>query len=475
MRATWRHEVFDLAAELPGRDDVVLARAPITRFALVRNPEYARYVLLTNQDNYVKGDDYELLAVAFGRGLVTERDEDVWRKHRKLMQPVFAKRHVDAFAGTMTDALIDACERWRREYGSGGRLDVAAEMNAVTLDIIGRTMFGADFTGPVASESREAFANLLRVFGSGLMWGAAHPAQRTAQALWHLGLGSRLGPRERLAIRVLRAGLRLTEPSSYRGLLRLEELIDQLIAGYHAQAAAERQPDNLLGLLLEARDPDSGERFSDAEVRDELMTFLGAGHETTASAIPWTWMLLSQHPHVRELMHAELDEVLQGRVPTAADIENLPYTSAVVKESMRLYPPVMGVSRVALADDVIGGIPIRAGTNVAVLIHGIHHHPEVWPDPERFDPERFVPDAEQPECKQAWMPFGAGRRMCIASSFAWLEAVLIVAVIAQRYEFELLPQDPVRRENTFTGGPEGALWMCLRPRVPSPCEAVSSA
>jgi cytochrome P450 len=186
-------------------------------------------------------------------------------------------------------------------------------------------------------------------------------------------------------------------------------------------------------------------------------------------------MLLSQHPQVREQMHTELDEVLHGRVPTATDIENLPYTSAVVKESMRLFPPVMGLSRVALADDVIGGIPIRAGTNVAVLIHGIHHHPGVWPDPERFDPARFMPDAEQPECKQAWMPFGAGRRMCIAASFAWLEAVLIVAAIAQRYELELLPQNPVRRENTFTGGPEEALWMRLRPRVRSSRELAGRA
>jgi cytochrome P450 len=462
--AAWRHRIFDLVLELPGRDDIIVTRAPLARFALVRNPEHARHILLSNQDNYVKGAEYELLAVAFGRGLVTEFDQALWRKHRRIMQPVFAKRHVDGFAGEMTAAIIQARRRWEREYASGDPLDIAAEMNAVTLDIIGRTMFGADFTGQVAKESREAFARLLRVFGTGLMTGAAYPARLIARVLWRVGERSRLGPQSRSVIRVLRVALRLLEPGTYRGLVRLERLVDGLIAEYHSRSSAEREEADLLSLLLQARDPDSGERFSDAEVRDELMTFLGAGHETTASALPWTWMLLAQHPHVRERMHTELDEVLAGRVPTAADIPNLPWTSAVVQESMRRYPPVMAVGRVPRRDDVIDGITVRAGTNLAILIHAIHHHPGVWPEPHRFDPGRFMPEAQQPECKRAWMPFGAGRRMCIAASFAMLEAVLIVAVIAQRFELEQLPQPPVRRENTFTGGPQGALWMRLQPR-----------
>jgi cytochrome P450 len=152
----------------------------------------------------------------------------------------------------------------------------------------------------------------------------------------------------------------------------------------------------------------------------------------------------------------------------------LPYTSAVVQESMRRYPPVMGLTRVAVKDDVIDGIPIPAGTTVAVLIHGIHHNPGVWPEPQRFDPGRFMPDATQPDCKQASMPFGAGRRMCVAAGFASLEATLIVAGIAQRFELDLAPQDPIRRENTFTGGPEGEVWMTLGPRVAAAAELLHS-
>jgi cytochrome P450 len=467
FRAVWatrRHEIFDLVADLPGHDDIIAARAPIARFMLVRNPEYARHILVTNQDNYIKGVEYDLLAVGFGRGLVTELDEVAWRKHRRLMQPVFAKRHVDGFAGQMTDAVTSACDRWEHAYAGGQPMDVAGEMIAVTLDIIGRTMFGADFTGKIAEESRVAFARLLRAFGQGLIAGSGHPARLIASLLWRLGPNRLAEPDPRLVIRVLRAGLRLGEPRTYRGLVRLEQLVERLIARYHATPVQERTEDNLLALLMQAEDAETRERFTDDEVRDELMTFLGAGHETTASGLAWTWVLLSRHPEARERLQAEIDEVLDGRAPTAADIPRLPWTNAVVQESMRLYPPVMGLTRVAVRDDVVGGVPIRAGTTVGVLIHGVHLHPDVWPDPRRFDPSRFMPDAPPPTSKQALMPFGAGRRMCIASGFASLEATLIVATIAQRFELALRPQKPIRRENTFTGGPEGAVWVDARRR-----------
>lgn len=463
VEATRRHEIFDFAANLPGHDDVIAARVPIARFMLIRNPEHARQVLVTNQDNYVKGVEYDLLAVGFGRGLVTELDEHAWRKHRKLMQPVFAKRHVDGFAEQMTDAVSAACDRWAVQYARQP-IDIAAEMNAVTLDIIGRTMFGADLM-PRAEQTREAFARLLWVFGRGLISGSGHPARWIAKVLWRLGPNRLAEQDPRFVIRVLRFFLRLGNPRIYRGLVELELLIEGLIADWHATPAAGRKGDNLLALILQAEDPETRDRFTDAEVRDELMTFLGAGHETTSSGLAWTWMLLAQHPDVRERMHGELDEVLAGRVPTAADIPALEYTSAVVQESMRVYPPVMGLTRVAVRDDVIGGVPIKAGTTVGILIHGIHHHPDVWPDPKSFDPSRFLADAHPPRSKQALMPFGAGKRMCIAAGFASLEATLIIATIAQRFELDLRPQPPIRRENTFTGGPEGALWMNLARRA----------
>jgi cytochrome P450 len=266
-------------------------------------------------------------------------------------------------------------------------------------------------------------------------------------------------------IRVLRWVVRVTEPGTYRGLVLIESLVERQIAAYHAEPA--KRQGTLLALLVESTDPDTGDRFSDAEVRDELMTFLGAV-PTTADGLVWTFALLSRHPEVRERLQAELDSALAGRVPTVQDLQRLPWTRAVVEESMRLYPPVMAVARVAKHDDVLGRIPIAAGETVVVLIHGAHHNPTIWSDPERFDPSRFLADVLTPSAGRAMMPFGAGRRMCIAANFARMEMALIVAMVSQRFELDLAPQPPLRRENTLFGGPEGSVWMNLREREAAP-------
>lgn len=458
VRATWRHKIFEYADTLPGYEDVISARTPLVKLLIVRDPEYARQILVTNQDNYGKSAEYDLLAVAFGRGLVTNLDDDDWRAPRQIVQPVFAKRHVDGFARQMTDAITAICERWGRDCAGDRRLDIAAEMNAVTLDIVGRTMFGADLSGPTAAQMRDAFARLLAAFGEGVMSGASYHARMIAKALgW---TAARRAPDSRRVIKLLRLFLRVVEPRTYRGLVWIESFVERMLDAHHGDP--ERAQDNLLALLVDASDPETGTRLSDVQVRDELMTFLGAGHETTASVLPWLWMLLARHPDARERLQAEVDGVLGDRTPTADDLERLPWTRAIVEEAMRLYPPVLGLARVARGDDDVGGVPIRAGSTVVVLMHGVHHNPAVWSDPLRFDPSRFMPDAPPPPSRQASMPFGAGRRMCVAATFARMEAALIVAMISQRFELDLLPQPPIRRENTFTGGPEGSVWM--RPR-----------
>jgi cytochrome P450 len=224
--ATWKHTIFDFVAALPGRDDVIRAWAP-TPVMLVRNPEYARQILVTNQDNYMKGVEYDLLAVGLGRGLVTNLDDESWRRHRRIVQPVFGKRHVDGFAAQIADTVGQALDRWDREYAAQP-LDVAAEMNAVTLDIIARTMFGADLSGR-ANVIREDFARLLRAFGTGVMAGVGRPARFIARLLHRFGPDRLAAQDPRLVIRVLRAGLRVIEPSTHAGLLRIESLVDELI------------------------------------------------------------------------------------------------------------------------------------------------------------------------------------------------------------------------------------------------------
>jgi cytochrome P450 len=247
-----------------------------------------------------------------------------------------------------------------------------------------------------------------------------------------------------------------------RGLRRIERFIDQLIAD--CRSGKLDRSDNLLALLMAAEDPETGYRYSNLEIRDELITFLGAGFETTAAALAWTWYLLSQNQDARARLAREVDEVLGGREPTADDVDNLPWTQAVVAESMRMYPPIMGLARVAKSDDVLGDYPIKAGTNVAVLMHSIHHNDRVWANPQTFDPSRFLKENVDPTRRRAHMPYGAGKRMCIASGFANLEATLVVATLAQRFELDLVPNQRLRRELTFTGGPDGKLMMRVQPR-----------
>jgi cytochrome P450 len=462
LRAVWAtrsHMLFDFVAELPGHDDLICARTP-AKLLLVRNPHYAHQILVSNQDNYAKSAEYDLLAVALGRGLVTNLNDDSWRAHRRLLQPVFGKRHVDGFARPMTDAVAAASERWQRDHPDG-ELDIAAEMSGLTLDIIGRTMFGTELTGNTAAQIRDAFARLRRFSGVGVITGAAYPARMIANILWRFGPDRHAAQDPRLVIRVLRWVTRVLERDTYRGLVLIENLVERQIAAYHDEPA--KRQDTLLALLVESTDPDTGDRFTDAEVRDELITFLAAV-PTTSDVLTWTWVLLSRHPEVRERLQTELDAALAGRIPTVEDLQHLPWTRAVVEESMRLYPPVMAVARIAKGDDVLGTIPIEAGDTVVVLIHGAHHNPGIWSDPERFDPSRFLPDVPSPSARRATMPFGAGRRMCIAATFARMETALIIAMVSQRFELDLVPQPPLRRENTLFGGPEGSVWMNLRHR-----------
>jgi cytochrome P450 len=453
LRGLWagyRHTIFDYATQLPGQDDIVVARAPLAKFVVVRNPDIARHILVSNQDNYAKSAEYDLLAVAFGRGLVTDLDDALWQRNRRLVQPIFAKRQVDAFGPQMTAAAVAAAKRWQEHAATGVPLDVAAEMNYVTLDIIARTMFGIDLSDELAERLRIDFARLLTLFGYGFIGAPARPLR------WFSN--RRRSPR--LAINALRRDATIFAPRTMRGLRRIERFIDGLIADY--RTGEIDRSDNLLALLIAAQDPETGYRFSDVEIRDELMTFLGAGFETTAAALAWTWYLLSENPDARRRLGQELDRVLAGRDPCADDVDNLPFTQAVIAESMRRCPPIMGVGRVAKSDDVLGDYPIKAGTSVAILIHAVHHNERCWADPYTFDPGRFSDENFDPQLRRAHIPFGAGKRMCIASGFATREAILVIATLAQRFELELVPGQRLRRELTFTGGPDGKLLMTPR-------------
>ncbi|MFB8008837.1 cytochrome P450 [Nocardia sp. NPDC056000] len=462
------HTVLDYVASLPGADDVMVARVPFKRFVVIRSPELARQILVTNQNNYAKSPEYDMLAVAFGRGLVTDMNDELWQRNRRLVGPIFGKRNVDGFAPVMVAAARDAVARIRGLTEQTETVDVNAEMNRLTLDVTARTMFGTDITGPM---SEVVLARLLRFFGRGFMTNASHPLHNFA--VWLHRRTGRDGDaaNSRWSIQVMRAAGWMIEPRAMRDLRHAENVVDGLIAA-HREGRIDRK-DNLLALLMDAADPETGYRYSDQEIHDELMTFIGAGMETTATALTWVWQLLAENPRARERLYAEVDSVLGDRPATAADLERLPWTQAVIAETMRMLPPVIGLARTAKERDTLAGYSIEPGTTVAIVIHGVHHHERVWDRPDDFDPGRYLPENLEREQKRASIPFGAGKRMCVASGFASMEATLVVATFAQHLRFEAVSPERVRRQISFTGGPDGPLTM--RPRFRAEPESASRA
>lgn len=415
--------------------DVV--RVPLPRgnqLVLTSRPELVAHVLVSNQDNYRKARTYRPLTEVLGNGLLTNEGES-WAHQRRLVQPMFARRRIDAFAPAMVDAASTAMDRWAA-LGSGSVVDVADEMSALTLDVVGRALFSADLSGeagqmgPALETVLESFVKVVR-----------HPLFMLVPDYHRWPTPARL--RARGAERHLRG------------------VVDGLISSRRAESAGREDAD-LLDALLAARD-DDGDPLDEQQIRDELMTFLLAGHETTANALAWTLLLLSRHPAARDRLVAEVDDVLSGRPATAADMNKLEWTSAVLSESMRLYPPAWMIEREARDADELDGIPVPAGSIVATPPYLVHRNPDHWPNPEGFDPHRFLPGAVDRH-RLAYLPFGGGRRQCIGGGFAMLEAVLLLATITQRFELDLVPGHQPQALTAVTLRPANGIPMTLRPR-----------
>ncbi|MBJ7329349.1 MAG: cytochrome P450 [Solirubrobacteraceae bacterium] len=445
LRAAARHDPLGPLCRIPGAPGIIkITAAPANDIFIVRSPEQTRQVLITNQDRYTKDVNYQILAVLLGRGLLTNPDPGNWQRQRALVQPMFAKRHLAPMAGHMTAAATDWLDRWDTEP-DGRPIDVAAAMNALTLDVVDRALFGVRVDDETTALVGHAMTDVLHA-------GATYLRQ---------GPATRLGMKAGLELdTILRARSRQWRKAQ-RAITALDGVVQPMIDRHEADPDADQE--NLLALLLAARDEETGTGMSREQVRDEVMTFLAAGHETTANALGWMWLLLSRHPEVREQLHAEVDAVLGGREPTAEDVDNLPYTAAVFQESMRLYPPVPAISRESVAEDEVGGARVRPGSTMFILPYVLHRDPTIWPNPEGFDPRRFL-HADPHRPRQAFMPFGAGRRICVGSGFALMEGILLAAMIAQRYTFDLEPGADVVPEASITYRPLDGLPMVLRKR-----------
>ncbi|MDQ3811021.1 MAG: cytochrome P450 [Chloroflexota bacterium] len=411
--------------------DIAGFRLGPERVVLLNHPDHIKAVLVTDAWNFLKGRGLERAKRLLGEGLLTSEGE-FHRRQRRLAQPAFHRQRVATYGTVMTRFGERARERWR----DGDTLDVHAEMMALTLEIVGRTLFDAD-VGPEAAEIGQALTATMELFDTAML--------PFAELLDRLPL-----PWDR---RFERARARL-DATIYR-------LIDE------RRASGDDRGD-LLSMLLLAQDVEGdGGRMTDRQLRDEALTIFLAGHETTADALTWTWYLLSQHPDVEAMLHAEVDTVLRNRLPTADDLAQLHYTRQVLAESMRLYPPAWLLGRRALAEYRIGGYMLPARTLVLLSQYVTHHDARFFPEPFTFDPGRWTPEAQAARPRFSYFPFSAGPRGCIGEQFAWMEGILLLATIAQRWRFRLARGHPITLHPSVTLRPAHGMWMTVHSPLPA--------
>ena len=421
-------------------DLVKMHLGPYPIYMLFR-PEHVEHVLQKNPANYLK-DGYEHLEPMVGNGLLSSEGE-LWRRQRRLIQPAFHKKRLDGMARIMTDATEAMLARWRdglrRGGPQGGVLDANREMSRLTLEIVGRTLFGSALGGE-ASRGEEALSLVFRL--------GFDRAGRFVQVPFGIPTPKNLRYR--------------------KGIRDMDEIVGSLLEA--RRNAVPRGGDDpmggdLLDMLLAAHGTDDG--ITEKQLRDEILTIMGAGYETTARALCWTFYLLDAHPEAARKLRTELNGVLAGRTPTVEDLPRLSYTRMVLQESMRLFPPVWGLSRRLREADEVGGARIPKGNRVIISAYVTHRHPDLWPEPEKFDPERFSdatlmdrPPRDMP--RYAYFPFSGGPRQCVGVNFAAMEATLLLATIAQSFELSVIPGHHIEPEPSFTLRPGNGLPVTLR-------------
>jgi len=424
---------------------ILIGDGALGRITVVNDPTVIRHVLLDNAANYRKDDlQIRVLAPGLGRGLLTVEGEE-WKLQRRTIAPLFTPRTVAGFFPAMVEAAEHLIRRWQRRP-EGREVDISLEMTRVTLDVLERTIF----TQGVARDP-DALGRAITRYFEGL--GRIDPADIFVLPDWIPRIG-RL--RARPAIRFF------------------EELVGELIDNRKALLArGEPAPRDLLTLLLEAADPETGKGLSDVELRTNIVTFIGAGHETTANTLSWAIYLLSQDERARSRIEREVDEVLADGPFEPHHLDRLVYTRAVLDEAMRLYPPAPFLGRAAIRDDRIGKLEIPAGSMVAISTYVLQRHRKLWVEPDAFRPERFLPEERGKIDRFAYLPFGAGPRVCIGSTFALQEAVTVLASIVRAVRLDLREGHEVSPLHRITLRPEGGIPMRLTHRRPGRVLAVS--
>lgn len=399
----------------------------------VSSPEVAERVL-TDSDTFGKLGPDNPLRLALGDGLLTRSDHESWLRNRRMVAGIYHRKRVEQMYSTMQACTNEMTQRWSRDFPAGAVLDLHVELMQVTLDIVSRCMFSTPMLSKDSALSPAAVEHAVTYTFLRLQNPAAPPTS------WPT-------PANRKFAAIMKG---------------LDELLYGMIA--ERRGSPEASHGDLLDMLMQATDADTGERMNDVELRDEIITTLAAGHETTAITLTWAFYLLSIHPEWRRRLQAEIDDVIHGGMPTVADLAAMPLVGQVFDEALRLFPSSPTVPRLVNKPTTLGRFDVPVGARVLIDIHGVHRNRRHWDDPETFDPRRFAPDEKAGRSRWAHLPFGGGPHLCVGKQFAIQEAQLLLASILSVYDVRHHPGYPVEDRATITLRPRYGLYVTLHPR-----------
>jgi cytochrome P450 len=407
--------------------DVAHYKIGWNHIVFLNHPDYIREILVVQNDNFIKERTVQRTKLLLGKGMITSEGSE-HRLQRQVAQPAFHRQRIPEYASVMVEEAARMGAQWR----PGERRDVAIDMMHLTLNVVARTLFAADLREE-AAELADAINRIMRLYNFLVMLPAA-------EWLVHI------------------------PPPGLAAFLRARKRIDAVV---YRMIAAHRQNGRDHGTLLDlmlAASPDGG-AASEQLLRDQVITIFLAGYETVANALVWTWYLLSQNSECERRFHQEVDTVLQGRLATFDDVPRLRYVEMVLAESIRLYPPAWAMGRYAREDFHLGDYFLPAKTTVLMSQFITHRDPRFFPEPLGFDPERFTPEAKLLRTRLTYFPFGAGVRQCIGESFAWMEGVLLLATLAQKWKLNLVPGHPVEPQPLITLRPKYGMQMLCEERM----------
>jgi cytochrome P450 len=415
--------------------DVFAVKLGPTEIIALTHPEHAQHVLRDNAKNYWKGGPlWAGLRTLFGNGLPVS-DGDFWRRQRRMMQPHFHRERLAELVDLMVEAIDEGMETWDAVAASGEPFNISPALARMTMKVIVKTMFGATITAEQAD----------------------YVAREMTYAMDYLVRG--------IVTQSLPPWLPMPGRERYQAALRTIDAIVLRIIDERRREKKDRA--DLLGMFLAMVDADTGERMTDAQLRDEAVTIFFAGYDTTAQSLNWSTHFLTQKPQMLRALEGEVDAALGSARPAFSDVQRLGYAQRVLREAMRLRPPSYWIPRTAIEEDTIDGFPIPAGASVGVMTYAIHQHPSAWERPKEFDPSRFLPERSANRHGLAWMPFGAGQRMCIGNDFSLLEGQLILARIAQRYALSAVPGRTAAIHVSTMLRPKDGVWVRLQKRAAS--------